>query len=234
MFYRPNYSHSFPMEWFFQPEMRLVPVCRPKAPFKRPHYDSLDRLFDSMFTDPREVVFPDYRSSLTCTPRVNKRICRREPNKNTSSNVTTEITPKTIKPLQRFKNIDPSQVNVTIDEKNNTLTIDYEKSDNGCFQKMTETRTLPKFIAEQGLHKQIQCKFEQGQVNIALPEMKAMIAAESDRKEVDQNEKPDEMVVEPEAEAESKSAENSESRDQDGSSKSSADLVAIETEKEFH
>jgi len=152
----------------------------------------------------------------------------------TSSNATTQITPRTIKPLQRFKNIDPSQVNVTIDEKNNTLTIDYEKSDNGCFQKMTETRTLPKFIAEQGLHKQIQCKFEQGQVNIALPEMKAMIAAESDRKEVDQNEKPDEMVVEPEAEAESKSAENSESRDQDGSSKSSADLVAIETEKEFH
>jgi len=152
----------------------------------------------------------------------------------TSSNATTEITPKTIQPLQTFKNIDPSQVNVTIDEKNNTLTIDYEKSDNGCFQKMTETRTLPKFIAEQGMHQQIKCKFEQGQVNIVLPEMKAMITAESDRKEVDENEKPEKMAVDSEAEAESKSAENSESRDQDGASESSADLIAIETEKEFH
>jgi len=184
-----------------------------------------------MFADP---IRPNYRSSLTCTPRVNRKTCRREPNTRTSSNAITEITPKTIKPLQRFKNVDPSQVNVTIDEKNNTLTIDYEKSDNGCFQKMTETRTLPKFIAEQGLHQQIKCKFEQGQVNIVLPEMKVMIAAESDRKDVDQIEKPDQMAVEPEAETGCKSAEDSKTKDQDGSSESSADLVAIETEKELH
>jgi len=92
---------------------------------------------------------------------------------------------------------------------------------------MTETRSLPKFIAEQGLHQQIQCKFDQGQVKIILPEMKPMI---------EQPEKADNQVAaEPEAETGPEAAEKSEKqKNEDNSSESSADLIAIETEKEFH
>jgi len=222
MFYRPSYSYSFPLERFFEPEMRMVPVCRPQAPFKRPHFDSLDQLFDGMFSISNR---PNYRSTMNCRPKVNQKICRREPSETSQ---LTPATPKNIKPLQSFRNIDPSKVNVSIDQKNNTLTIDYEKSGNGSYQKMTETRSLPKFIAEQGLHQQIQCKFEQGQVNIILPEMKAMVEQpEKDNQVADETVAV--TVTEPEA-----TEKSEKQKDEDSSSESSADLIAIETEKEFH
>jgi len=99
--------------------------------------------------------------------------------------------------------IDPKNIKITVDQKQNTMKIDYERNSNSkdkngehshsgqSFYKMTEIKTLPKFINEQNLYKDIKCTFEKGQLKIVLPEdknLKALESKERDGKDVDMTE----------------------------------------------
>merc|ERR1712224_435376 len=64
----------------------------------------------------------------------------------------------------------PENVKVTINQKENTLKIDYDEKTGNSFYKMSKVETLPKFVLENNLFKEIKCIFEKGQVKIELPE----------------------------------------------------------------
>ena len=131
--------------------------------------------------------------------------------------------------------MDPRNIKITVDQKQNTMKIDYErnsKDENGensgqigqSFYKMTEIKTLPKFINEQNLYKDIKCTFEKGQLKIVLPEDKNLEALESkgrDAKDVDmaENNDHDEKHVETEKRAVEVNQDNS----------SESSLIDIET-----
>merc|ERR1712047_163341 len=99
---------------------------------------------------------------------------------------------------------DPKNIKITVDQKQNTMKIDYERNSNSkdengknsgqigqSFYKMTEIKTLPKFINEQNLYKDIKCTFDKGQLKIVLPEdknLKALESKGSDGKDVDMTE----------------------------------------------
>jgi len=99
-----------------------------------------------------------------------------------------------IRSLEQFMNLDfpqpkinakPENVKVLVNEKDNTITVEYsEKSKNGqSFYKKIES--LPKYVSDQKSHKMIKSKIIDGQIKIILPEKVEAIEAPENPKEIE-------------------------------------------------
>merc|ERR1739845_3854 len=99
-----------------------------------------------------------------------------------------------IRSLEQFMNLDfpqpeinakPENTKVLVNEKENTITVEYsEKSKNGqSFYKKVES--LPKYVSDQKSHKMIKSKIIDGQIKIILPENVEAIQASEKPKEIE-------------------------------------------------
>jgi len=79
-----------------------------------------------------------------------------------------------MKMLQSVKDVklDPKNVKVNIDEQANTIEVFYEEKKEGSYRRYSELKSLPKYVQEQKLHRDVECKFKNGQIKINLPEKK--------------------------------------------------------------
>merc|ERR1739845_29813 len=102
--------------------------------------------------------------------------------------------PNPMRSLEQFMNLDfpqpkinakPENVKVLVNEKENTITVEYsEKSKNGqSFYKKVES--LPKYVSDQKSHKMIKSKLIDGQIKIILPEKVEAIQASEKPKEIE-------------------------------------------------
>merc|ERR1711976_1145546 len=87
-------------------------------------------------------------------------------------------------PLMKIKK--PENLKIKIDPEKNQISIQYQ-DENSLYQS---TRSLPKYISDEKLHREIKCRILDGQLKIILPE-------KPDVKEVE-NEKPAMIEVAPE------------------------------------
>merc|ERR1711976_108045 len=126
-------------------------------------------------------------------------------------------------PLMKIKK--PENLKIKLDQEKNQISIQYQ-DENSLYQS---TRSLPKYISDEKLHREIKCHILNGQVKMILPK-------KPDVKEVE-NEKPVMIEVAPEivdatTEDKEKSSEKQIEPDEATSSQEDAEIIEVEVVKE--